>query len=320
MTTSLLDKLVKTDIIKTLEAAKAAPAAPAPPAAPKPSIPLSIPSSSILNTASNTQKTISAIAAIPAQPSTGAPAITGGVAPMDFVNSGSSATPEQIAAANVLIDQAAAEALDVTAKGAIATAAITVGAAPILGVVSPAGTAAAVVSKTIIKGGIPLILAGGVVGYLLGGGNKQEQKQDAKQQTVVTPEQDTKQNAFSQILARLRGDTETNADTTQKATSGTYGDTTFEGSAFNLSDIRDFLYSPTYETITESSAAPTTDILSGLFNLAASYQGQAAAPTQITITTPEIAQAQTATQTGTNWLLIAALAAGAYLLFKGDKK
>ena len=268
-------------------------------------------------------ETIKKIQSIPAQPSTGAPQATGGVSPMSFITSGKSATPAQIAAANKLIGKAASNVLQLTAKGAAVAAAGTAGygliaaAAPLVAGSSISGsTAAAVTSKTIIKGGLPLAVGAGVLGFLLGGGSKQEQKQTASQPTSVNPDQITPQDQKGAIDTTLTGKTDTNADISQKTAAQTTSSNEYGGSVFDISDINDFWYAPTTTTSTTTQAIPSVDFFSGLLNQTPQTLTQEAAPIQLTVTTPSQTQEQQATQS-TDMGLIALLAIGAIVLLGG---
>lgn len=200
-------------------------------------------------------------------------------------------------------------------------------------IVSPVGGAAAVVSKTITKTTIkaaapkilPLVIAGGaglLAGGLLGGGGTQEQKQAAAQDTQLSQGQkmiqDTTQRVRDLITTlRMRADAKAATDVVTDVTAPIDITPTYQVTAGGDVDIGGV----TTTTTTETPTITTTHIYQAPVQAPI---GQAAIPIQTpvqeAIQIPIIEQAQEATQEGgMNWMLIAAIGIGAYLLL-GRKK
>lgn len=169
------------------------------------------------------------------------------------------------------------------------------------------GGIAAQVSKTIIKGGLTTLVAGGaglVVGSMLGGSSQQV---TPEQITTVTPEQ----TAHQEIRAKLRdviSDLKAKAEAKAKVEVKPEIMPTYQVTAGRDVDIGGV----SHITTTETTSGISQELVGQLI-------GAEQAPQQITITLPEQeTKAEQKTDMGLIALLIAAGAA-AFLFLKGGK-
>ena len=192
--------------------------------------------------------------------------------------------------------------------------------------ITPAGGVGAVVSKTIIKGGVRGAVLGGAIigGALLLSGGGQEQTQQAAIDAPIKQSQDTTQllmprvhDIIQDLKQRVSSIIESRQEVAVIPTVTPTVTPTYNVSAGGDVDIGGV----TTSTITQ------TDTMTS--NITHVHQAPTQAPVgqltpQISVSiqeaqsTPIIEQIQTATQ-GVNWILLAAIGIGAYL-FLGRKK
>lgn len=224
---------------------------------------------------------------------------------------------------------------EVTGAGVLGGAGVAI-AAPILfasplltSLGAPMGTVAATtVSKTVIGGGVVTVAAAGaglLAGTMLGGGGSQEQKQTAAQELQQRQEQEQRQGDLEATMRdyiatqKLVADAEAKGYAEGASTVTPTVAPVYDIAAGGAVDIGGVTTHTTTSTITENISTVAQGLTQeSIGQRLDQLQSAVAAQAQA----PAIIQAQEAQQEGggTNWLLVAAVAAGAFLLWQWRKK